>query len=171
MIERTPKNLRKTVSADSGAHFCCANYQPIFSCGVAALHGSAATWRRLLCESKRRCSVALRSFDQLRLVRQRQVSAVAENCSVKRCGVGSVLRVLLALRFDPRAINTDAPCLSRCLFVCEHVIAPLLLSAHADLTKVYHITLQQIHFPANYLGCWRCWLLLIHDRANSKEPV
>ena len=44
MIERTPNNTPKKVSAAGGAHFCCTDQQPIFNCDVAAPHGDAATW-------------------------------------------------------------------------------------------------------------------------------
>ena len=43
MIERTPNNTPKKVSAAGGAHFCCTDQQPIFNCDVAELHGNSAT--------------------------------------------------------------------------------------------------------------------------------
>jgi len=45
MIERTPKQYPKKLSAAGGAHFCCTDQQPIFDCGVAMLHGDAFYFR------------------------------------------------------------------------------------------------------------------------------
>ena len=43
--QRTPNGIEKRGSAAGGAHFCCTDQQPIFSCDVAVLHGDAFYFR------------------------------------------------------------------------------------------------------------------------------